>query len=342
MPRRPMAVPTALPTLSVARAIALLLATLLMVSVTLAVAAPVRAAGGTGLRQAANGYRQDHGLAPVVGTGLLDDIATRRAARMANEKAMEHDMDYVMRRLNDSGVCWSGFGEIIAWDNSPTYNADFTVGMWWDSPMHHDVMMGENYNAAGAAWDTDTDGEHYSVMVFVALCGQSVTAEPGSVLYPDDRYNPDRNLVVRKGRVTAYRLGRSGEVLAQRTVKLSRTLRAESGGRAHANGKAWLKVSAGSLTGYWVHETNNSFVRGLTQKDKYDSPRLLFVEEGQYVGTDFDWLGRVRESHRYTFTRSRLLTASAHAIINGAHYYMLSSGPLAGLWVRDTARVNPA
>ncbi len=86
-------------------------------------------------------------------------------------------------------------------------------------------MMGESYNAAGGAWDTAGDGGHYSVMVFVTLCGQSIAAEPGSVLYPDDRYEPNRELVLKEGRVTAYRLERSGGVLAQKSIKLSKTVR---------------------------------------------------------------------------------------------------------------------
>ena len=342
MPRRPVAVMALRPTMPMARAIALLLASLLMATLALAEATPVRAAGGDGLREAANEYRATEDLAPVVGTALLDDIANHRAARMANQDNLEHDMDYVMRRLNEAGVCWSGFGEIIAWDNYPTYDYDFTMGLWWNSPLHHDVMMGANYNAAGAAWDTAADGSHYSVMVFVTLCGHSVAAEPRSVLYPDDRYSRDRELVLRASRVTAYRLGRSGEVLAQKTIRLSRILRLEASGRARVNHKAWLKVSRGSLMGYWVHETNNTFVRGLTQKDKYSIPKLVTLEPGRYLGAQFDWLGRIKASDRYTFGHERTFFTSAHGIINGAHYYLLSSGPLAGWWVRDTARVHPA
>ena len=213
MPRRPAAVIAARPPTPMARTIAMLLAALLMTAVTLAATAPVRAAGGDGLREAANGYRQGHGLDPVIGTALLDDIANRRAAHMAQEDTLEHDMAYVSQRLNDAGVCWSGFGEIIAWENYPDYSADRVMEMWWNSPSHHDIMMGEGYNAAGGAWDTAGDGGHYSVMVFVTLCGQSVAAEPGSVLYPDDRYDPNRELVLKEGRVTAYRLNRSGAVL---------------------------------------------------------------------------------------------------------------------------------
>ncbi len=58
MPRRPVAALAVRPPMPMARTIALLLAALLMAAVTLAAAAPVRAAGGDGLREAANGYRQ--------------------------------------------------------------------------------------------------------------------------------------------------------------------------------------------------------------------------------------------------------------------------------------------
>ena len=80
MPRRPVAALANTRPMPLARIIALLLAALMMAAVTLSVAAPVRAAGGDGLREAANGYRQAHGRAPVGGTALLDDIANRRAA----------------------------------------------------------------------------------------------------------------------------------------------------------------------------------------------------------------------------------------------------------------------
>ena len=341
MPRRLVAEMAVRPPMPMARTIALLLAALFMATVILSVASPVRAAGGNGLREAANEYRVSGGLAPVVGTALLDDIATKRAARMAQRDELQHDMDYVMQRLNDAGVCWSGFGEIIAWNSWPTYDYDFTMSQWWNSPTHHDVMMGANYNAAGGAWDDASDGGHYSVMVFVALCGDSVASTPGSVLYPEDRYDPKRELVLKDRRVTAYRLDREGHVLSQKSIRLSHTVRVGSSGRARENAKAWLKVSNGALAGYWVHETNTTFVRGLTQKTKFDPNVNVTLEPGRYEGLLFDWLGRVKGHDSYTFGHERTLFTSALAIINGRRYYMLSSGPLAGYWVRDTPLVHP-
>ncbi|HEY8179888.1 MAG TPA: CAP domain-containing protein [Candidatus Limnocylindria bacterium] len=342
MPRRPataLVIHTPMPPI---RIIAVLVAGLFVAAMAMGVAPPVRAAGGDGLREGANGYRQSHGRAPVFGTALLDDIASRRAARMAQQDNLQHDMDYVGKRLNDAGVCWSGFGEIIAWENYPDYSPDHALAMWWDSPPHHDIMLGDGYNAAGGAWDTAADGGHYSVMVFVTLCGQSTAVRPGGNLHPDDRYDPTRALVLRAGRQTAYRLGRSGEVMAQRSVRLSKTVRARSAGRARVHGKAWLKVRSGALAGYWVHETTNSFVRGLTQCDRFDVARNVTLERGRYLGMRFDWLGRVKARHARAFGHQRTVSTAARAVINGRHYAMLSSGPLSGYWVRDTPRVHPA
>jgi hypothetical protein len=202
-------------------------------------------------------------------------------------------------------------------------------------------MMGQGYNAAGGGWRTAADGGHYSVMVFVTLCGDSVASPSAGVLYPDDRYRPNRELVLRARRVTAYRLGRSGAVLARKSVTLSKVTRAASNGRARANGRAWLKVSTGALAGHWVHETDATFVRGLTEKRLFTAERQVALAPGRHVGQAFDRLGRVRASHGAFFHGGRTFRTSALGVINGRRYFLLGSGPLDGFWVRDTPAVRP-
>jgi hypothetical protein len=261
---------------------------------------------------------------------------------MAQANRMEHDMGYVARRLNRAGACWSGLGEIIAWERGyPDYDYGRTVQQWWDSPRHHAIMMGAGYNAAGGGWRTAADGGHYSVMVFVTLCDDSVASPSTGVLYPDDRYQPNRELVLRARQVTAYRLGRSGAVLARKSVTLSKVVRAASNGRARVGGRAWLKVSTGALGGYWVHETDATFVRGLTEKRLFAPERQVALRTGRFIGQAFDRLGRVRASRGASFDGGRTFGTSAFGVINGRRYYLLSSGPLDGYWVRDTLAVRP-
>jgi len=322
------------------RAHALVLAAIVAAGAVVAAVGPVRAAGGNGLRQEANEYRVDGGRQPVVGTALLDDIATHRARQMVDDNRLEHDLAYVSRRLNQAGVCWSGYGEIIAWERGyPDYSYERTMGMWWDSPTHHAVMMTPEYNAAGAAWDTASDGGHYSVMVFVTLCG-SVATESVRPLYPDDRYNPERELVLKPGRVTGYRLGAGGEVLSRKTVRFRSTTREDAAGRARVNGKDWLKVSTGKLAGYWVHETAESFVRGVTERRHFDPDRRLSADAGRYIGWKFDWLGRVTATRTDTFSHRRHPAADQFVVVNGRRYYRFSSGKLEGFLVRDTSALD--
>jgi hypothetical protein len=325
----------------------------LMVAVTAAgmVASPVLAYGGDGLRAAANHYREAGfhegnineagGLDPVVGTSLLDDIASKRASKMVNQGYLEHDLDYVGKRLKDAGVCWRTFGEIIAWERGfPEYSYDRTMLAWMHSDPHRDIVMGQDYNAAGGAWRRADDGAHFSVMVFAQLCNGSTSTETVNRLRPDNRYDPDRKLVFNVGKHTAYRLSATGQVLSRKTVRYhSRTTRTAAG-RAHANGKAWLKVSSGALKDWWVHESPSHYVRGMTLYRVYVSDRTVRVEADRYRAYKFDWLGRATDSRMLTYSHATYTDVTAHAIINGRAYLRFASGYLRGYWVRDNSQID--
>jgi hypothetical protein len=319
------------------RAMVLLLS-LAVAAGALAAATPVLAAGGDGLRREANKHRVAHDLNPVVGTALLDDIATRRAGQMVAAGKLEHNFDYVSNRLNSSGVCWTGFGEIIAW-NYGDYSYSGTMAQWWDSKDHHKIIMTADYNAAGGAWQKASDGGNYSVMIFAELCS-GIAQSSVHVLRPDVKYDPDRKMVFRAGWVTGYHLSAGGAVLGKKIVRFGSTARATAAGRARVNGKAWLKVSSGPFAGYWVHESPDSFVRGMTQRSRFDPERDLVVQPDTYLGLKFDWLGRVTASRKQTYRHKVHMGSGSRAIINGRPYYLFGSGALDGYWVRDTSQID--
>lgn len=324
------------------RAATALAALTVLTSVAAVAPGPTRAAGGDGLRAAVNDYRADANLPPVAGTALLDDIARARADRLVELDRMEHDIDYVTDRLNRAGVCWSGVGEILAWEKGwPDYDYQRTVTAWFNSPTHHDIMLGADYIAAGGAWASGPDLQHYSVMVFVVLCSQPAAQAQTSSLQPTDRYDPDRGLVMARGRHKVYRLSANGNILGRRTVYLDRQIVRTSSGRAKHGGHVWLKISSGGFSGLWVLERSTQFVRGMTGQAFFDPPIELVVRKGYYVGARFDWLGRVTSSRAKRYYHARLVAASARAIINGQRYYKFAEGPLAGFWVRDTADIYP-
>jgi len=297
--------------------------------------------GGDGLRAAANEYRTDAGLEPVVGTALLDDIASHRASQMVASNLLEHDIDYVTSRLNNAGVCWQGVGEIIAWEAGwPSYDYDRTVLAWWNSPTHRDIMMGSAYNAAGGAWRTASDGAHYSVMVFVTLCSATATEVRVSLLKPQQVYSPTRGMVLARGWHTAFRFSASGDVIGRKTITYRRAVGSSSYGRAYVGKTAFLKVASGALKGYWVREGPSSYVRGMTSYRVYDPTRLISIDAGRYWGYRFTWYGKVTDSIHRRYNHGTHAMVTARAVINGRVFLRLKSGWLSGYWVRDTSGIS--
>jgi hypothetical protein len=297
--------------------------------------------GGDGLRAAANALRVDAHVAPVGGTALLDDIASHRASQLVRLNRLEHDLDYVTHRLNQAGVCWQLVGEILAWERGwPDYDYARTAHAWFESDTHRAIMLGDRYNAAGGAWRGTPDMQHYSVMVFVELCGTTTSAVSVSTLKPSRTYDPDRPLVLSRGRHTGYRFSADGFVISRKTVSYDHRAMRTAAGRVYVGNTAYLKVSSGKLGGYWVRESRHAYVRGMTLFRAFATPHGISVAAGAYHGRHFDWLGRITASRGRTYRHATVTGATARAVINGRVYLRFASGWLAGYWVRDTRAIS--
>jgi uncharacterized protein YkwD len=166
------------------------LLTTTLAALALAVAAlpvahqPAAARDGATFVDIVNRYRDDAGVAPVKLHAVVNDIAAARARQLAADRQLGHDLDYVVRRLDDAGICWRALGEIVAWNMEPesTRIERFTA-QWYGSDGHRDIMLGSSYTHAGGSWKTGTDGHHYAAMIFVRICGAS--AEPVSSGFTD-------------------------------------------------------------------------------------------------------------------------------------------------------------
>ncbi|HEY7525707.1 MAG TPA: CAP domain-containing protein [Candidatus Limnocylindria bacterium] len=323
------------------RLVAALTALMLLAGAVAASPATTLAYGGDGLRAAANRLRADAHVPPVAGTALLDDIASHRASQLVRLDRLEHDMDYVTHRLNDAGVCWKQAGEILAWERGASdYDYRRTGQAWFDSDTHRDIMLGADYNAAGGAWRSAPHLQHYSVMVLVELCGTTTSSVSISALRPRRTYDPDRPLVLRRGRHTGYKLSAEGFVVSRRTVSYAHRATRTTSGRVYVGNTAYLKVSSGKLRGYWVRESSHTHVRGMTQYREFQSARAISVAAGRHRGHRFDWLGRVTDSRGRIYRHATLTAATARAVINGRVYLRFANGWLAGHWVRDTGHIT--
>jgi hypothetical protein len=147
---------------------------------------PASAEGGSGFVEMVNGYRADSGRAPVRWHAAIDAITNDRAREMAAAGEIGHDFDALIDRFARDGICWRGFGEIVA------RNRDGDFGsfgeQWWVSETHHNVMLGDYTHASGSK-ALDADGRWVGVMIFVKLCGvddaSGFSDIGGSKFYPD-------------------------------------------------------------------------------------------------------------------------------------------------------------
>jgi hypothetical protein len=149
-------------------------------------AAPASAVAAGELVTVANTYRAAADVPPVSVHEAVQQIASERSDQMAASGVFAHDFDYVTARLAQLGVCWKGYGEIIAW-HSGSSTPDFNKfgQQWFNSTPHRTIMQGVSYNVAGGGVATSA-GRHYGTMIFVNTCVASTSpAAPTVAGYTD-------------------------------------------------------------------------------------------------------------------------------------------------------------
>jgi hypothetical protein len=156
-------VPSTLPRVRLA---ALAAALLLAVVFVPAAPRPAAASGGSSFVTMANGYRADANRGPVSLHAVVDRIAVERGHQVAQAGALIHDFDYIRERLEDEGICWRGFGEILARNGSGDYGA--FGNQWYNSTTHRNIMLGDYTHAGGHR--EQAGGRWYGTMIFVKVC----------------------------------------------------------------------------------------------------------------------------------------------------------------------------
>ena len=147
---------------------------------------PAVATAGEDFISPVNVHRQDAGSPPTRLNAALAQIAVERAGQMARARVMAHDMAYVAQRMNQLGVCWQAYGEIIAYNSSG--GAEQFVHQWYGSDGHRAIMLKPQYTIAGGSWARGGDGRAYAVMVFADPCD----AAPAPTGFSDASSSPFR------------------------------------------------------------------------------------------------------------------------------------------------------
>lgn len=156
-----------------------LLALLVSLAFAAGLAAPVAAVDGPAYVAGVNQKRASVQLSPVALHAAVDQVSVERAEQMARNDDFRHDMTYVVDRLRALGVCFTGYGEIIAWEKGyPSYDPLRTVEQWWNSAGHKAIIVGDYTHAGGSHATSAATGRTYSAMVFVKLCAGAAPPPP--------------------------------------------------------------------------------------------------------------------------------------------------------------------
>jgi uncharacterized protein YkwD len=129
----------------------------------------IKAGADQGIEQSmialVNGYRVDHGLAPLKANGALMRAARAHSRDMAEHDYFDHtsqDGEQFSQRLSRFGYHWQSAGEAIGEASglvSPNAAADQAVTMWRQSPPHNRILLTGSFKAIGiGAWCTEDTG----------------------------------------------------------------------------------------------------------------------------------------------------------------------------------------
>lgn len=148
------------------------------------------------------------------------------------------------------------------------------------------------------------------------------------------------------GTYTGYRFDPRGRILGKKTMTLTKRSNAPSVARGKVLGQTgvWDSSSTGTLAGYQVREVpGRTYVLGMCASYRYRAPRPVRAAVGGIRAYALAGSGSL-SSVVTTYPAGPRVDVDARAVLNGAEYLKLASGPYAGRWIRyqDAIRLQSA
>lgn len=110
------------------------------------------------------------GLRPLRGWTALQDIANQRSANMASSQVLSHTAagGDPGKAITGAGLQWYSWGEIIGETSYPwgSQAASNLYHMWFNSPLHHQIMFSNMSNYIGIGIARAADGSTWSSILF--------------------------------------------------------------------------------------------------------------------------------------------------------------------------------
>jgi spore germination protein YaaH len=291
--------------------------------------APTKPPNMTTIDAAATGFSGTAGIAPSIGGRYPAAGATGVSALVAPAVRFDRVV---------AGVSATSF-VLRAADGSPVpatvvNNGDsrhFTLRP--SSPL----QAGKVYSLSVTSAITSVEGGA------MAPASWSFTAAPASTPPPGvTSYDPARTLTFLAGTHTGYRFDGSWTVTASKAATLSSTSSAPTNQRRSSipgQTGAWFQVTAGIWAGFWIRESPQAYLPGISAMTTFSPARLVGFAAGTYTGYRFDTAGHVTGSKSATLPSASGASADKRAVINGRVYLGIVNGIWAGYWVAESASV---
>jgi peptidoglycan/xylan/chitin deacetylase (PgdA/CDA1 family) len=95
----------------------------------------------------------------------------------------------------------------------------------------------------------------------------------------------------------------------------------------------YLRITGGSLAGWWVRESRVAYIPGFAGTTTYSPPRAGTLAAGKYEVYHFDATGLMTAAKRRSVTATTTFRADRRAFINGRSHVRIADGSWAGWWI---------
>jgi cysteine-rich secretory family protein len=115
-----------------------------------------------------NEFRSQNGVPQLRGSSVLNTVAQRYAALMAEKDEMGHSVDgkSAGQRITAAGYTWTACAENVAWNMGQANPYRAAVEQWKNSPPHRANMLNPQYTEMGAGMAISKSGKYYFCQVF--------------------------------------------------------------------------------------------------------------------------------------------------------------------------------
>lgn len=136
------------------------------------------------------------------------------------------------------------------------------------------------------------------------------------------------------GPQTGYTFSATSAILTRKSVSLTKPVNVATDDRRWIGTRgAYLRITSGTLAGYYVRESPVAYVVGLVVTAAYDPAVRVSFYAGAYLGYTFDTAWNLATTKKYTLTANSGALTSRRAMINGRPYAAIVSGIWTGYWV---------